>query len=289
MKRAIEQHSPGYGRYVFDNSAAQTPSRLSTLEGIWDPCTIRRLTALGVAEGARCLEVGAGAGSIARWLSDRVGDTGRVLALDIDTRLLEPLRAPNLEIRRLDIASEQVPQAAFDFVHARFVLEHLPDREKVLAGLVRALKPGGCLLAEDMDLLSLMADPVANPAEVPLPSRVAQIQLMQERGVELRYGRLLAGRLRAHGLLNVDTEGLTYMWQGGSAGVALIRSTLEMLADELVDSGRIGKRQLERDLARLDDPDYMAPSGIMWAAWGRRSEHTSSIAQTHPKAVKQSR
>jgi SAM-dependent methyltransferase len=269
MMHAMKGHTPRYGRYVFDNAAAQSLSRLSTLEGIWDPETIRRLTELGVAEGANCLEVGAGAGGIARWLSDRVGDAGRVLAIDIDTRFLEALRAANLEVRRLDIASDPLPQAAFDLVHARFVLEHLPDREQALDSLVRALKPGGCLLAEDMDLLSLMPDPAANPAEVLLPSRLAQMQFMQEQGVELRYGRLLAGRLRARGLRNVDSEGRTFMWQGGSTGAALHRANLEQLAGDLIDSGRVTKDQLEQDISRLDDPDYMAPSGIMWAAWGR--------------------
>jgi len=44
------------------------------------------------------------------------------------------------------------------------------------------------------------------------------------------------------------------------------------LAGELIDSGRIARHQLEQDLACLDDPGYMAPSRIMWAAWGRRPE-----------------
>lgn len=269
MTATMERRPSEYGRYVFDNAAAQTPARFSALEDIFDPETIRHLTELGVAKGARCLEVGAGAGSIARWLSDRVGDAGRVLAVDIDTRFLESSCAPNLEVKRLDLASDPLPQAAFDFVHARLVLGHLPDREKVLAGLVRALKPGGCLLAEDMDLLSLLPDPAASPAEVLLASRLAQVQIMQERGVELRYGRLLAGRLRAHGLQDVGAEGRVFMWQGGSRGTALHRANLEQLAVELIDSGRVTRHQLDQDLARLEDPAYMAPSGIIWAAWGR--------------------
>ena len=41
-----------------------------------DPLTVRYLLRLGVGDGWRCLEVGAGAGSIVRWLSDRVGPNG---------------------------------------------------------------------------------------------------------------------------------------------------------------------------------------------------------------------
>jgi hypothetical protein len=95
---------------------------------------------------------------------------------------------------------------------------------------------------------------------------------MQERGVNLRYGRLLTGRLRAHGLKGIGAEGRVFMWQGGSAGSALIRANLEQLAGELAESGRVTDRQLQQDLARLDDPDYMTPSPILWAAWGRQAE-----------------
>jgi len=269
-----DKQSTNYGRYVFDNAAAQTPARFSALEEIFDPGTIRHLTELRVAEGQRCLEVGAGRGSIARWLRDRVGVTGHVLAIDIDTQRLDSLRGPNLEVRQHDIISDPLPSAAFDLVHVRLVLHHLPDREEVLATLVRALKPGGWLLAEEFDALSVMPDPAINPVEVLLPSRVALSQLMQDRGVDLRYGRLLAARLRVHGLQDIGTEGQVFVWRGGSAGATLIRSNLEQMAGELIESGRLTNRQLEQDLSRLGNPEYVTPSPIMWAAWGRRVEHT---------------
>ncbi|HZM84459.1 MAG TPA: class I SAM-dependent methyltransferase [Candidatus Limnocylindrales bacterium] len=52
--------------------------------------------------------------------------------------------------------------AAFDVIHARAVLTHLPERDEVLARLVAALRPGGWLLIEDVDIelfLSLTLDP----------------------------------------------------------------------------------------------------------------------------------
>ena len=58
-------------------------ARLRLIEQEIDSITIRHLTTVGVGEGWRCLEVGAGAGSIARWLAERVGPTGAVVAVDI--------------------------------------------------------------------------------------------------------------------------------------------------------------------------------------------------------------
>jgi tRNA A58 N-methylase Trm61 len=60
--------------------------RVQVLERLRDPLSVRRLRRLGVGAGWRCLEVGAGAGSMVRWLSHAVGPRGWVLATDIDTR-----------------------------------------------------------------------------------------------------------------------------------------------------------------------------------------------------------
>ena len=62
--------------------------------------------ARGVGPGWRCLEVGAGAGSIAGWLADRVGPSGQVIATDLDTRFLEQQARPNLEVRRHDVVRD---------------------------------------------------------------------------------------------------------------------------------------------------------------------------------------
>jgi SAM-dependent methyltransferase len=70
---------------------------------------------------------------------------------DIDERYLESLHVPNLEVRRHDIVTDPLPEAAFDLIHARLVLIHLPQREEVLSRLVAALKPGGWLVDEEFD------------------------------------------------------------------------------------------------------------------------------------------
>ena len=150
-------------KYVLDNAAEQTSARFAALPSLYDPGTIRHLEQLGVGAGWRCLEIGGGGGSIAAWLSDRVGPTGQVLATDVDTRFLERLRRPNLEVRRHDIASDPLPDRAFNLVHLRLVLMHLPQRDQVLKRLAGALRPGGWLLAEEFDSLSMPPDPRRQP------------------------------------------------------------------------------------------------------------------------------
>jgi SAM-dependent methyltransferase len=129
--------------------AATEAGRLALLEQRFDAGTIRRLGDLGVRSGWRCLEVGAGHGSIARWLSDKVGPAGSVVAADIGTRFLTNL-PDNVDVREIDIRELELEQD-FDLVHCRALLMHLPDPADALARIVTALRPGGVLLAEEGD------------------------------------------------------------------------------------------------------------------------------------------
>ena len=125
LHRIVPISSPGainHGQYIFDNAAAETATRFSALATIFDPGTIRHLTEIGVTKGWTCLEIGAGGGTIADWLCDRVGPEGRVMATDIDTQYLNSLNKPNLDVRRHDIARDVPPEETFDLVHVRLVL-----------------------------------------------------------------------------------------------------------------------------------------------------------------------
>src|SRR5215469_1648889 len=146
--RTIGHSEPqsAHGDYLLANSGRETGSRFAALSDLFDSVTIHHLQKCGVKCGWHCLEVGAGGGSIARWLADRVGRTGRVLATDIDIRFLEPLKSPNLEVLRHNIALDSLPQGVFDLVHARLVLLHLPQRENALEHMISGLKPGGWIV-----------------------------------------------------------------------------------------------------------------------------------------------
>jgi SAM-dependent methyltransferase len=125
-------------------------ARLRLLEAGRDPGTISRLDRLGISPGWRCLEVGAGAGSIARWLVERVGPAGSVLAADINPRFLINMPA-GVDVRRLDIQHDDIEADTYDLVHCRAVLMHLPDPAAAIARMVAALRPGGLFLFEEGD------------------------------------------------------------------------------------------------------------------------------------------
>lgn len=84
-------------------------------------------------------------GSVAGWLSTAVGPTGRVVATDLDVRLLDRLD-DRVEVVRHDVTRDPLEHDAFDLVHARAVLEHLPPRDEIVGKLASALRPGGHLV-----------------------------------------------------------------------------------------------------------------------------------------------
>jgi SAM-dependent methyltransferase len=257
--------------YLLDNAAREASARFEALSALFDPGTIRHLQDRGIGAGWHCLEVGGGGGSITAWLAERVGPTGHVLVTDIDSRFLEPLDASNVDVRRHDVVTDPLPQAAFDLIHARAVLIHLPERERVLARLVAALKPGGWLVDEEFDSASLLPDQTKYPGETLLKTQLAMMRLMDDRGVERRFGRMLFERLRSLGLEAVDAEARMSMWHCGSPGASLMRVNFEQLREAMISGGYVTAQQIAQDISQLGDPLFMAPSPIMWAAWGQRA------------------
>ena len=132
--------------------------RLELLAALHDPLSQQQLADTIDLDGADVLEFGAGTGSMARWLGDQVGQSGSVLATDIDLRFLTRLGHPRVEVQRHDITVEKLGAKRFDLIHGRFVLTHLPcDADKILRTLIESLKPGGCLVIEEIDIGTLRA------------------------------------------------------------------------------------------------------------------------------------
>ena len=138
-------------RYLLDNRRPEAGERFAALAELFDPWTFRHLDDLGLGEGWRCWEVGAGGVSVPRGLAERVGTSGRVLATDIDVSWTEPAAGGALEVRRHDVIRDPPPSETFDLIHARLVLVHLKDRAAAMRVMIDALRPGGWLVIEDGD------------------------------------------------------------------------------------------------------------------------------------------
>jgi SAM-dependent methyltransferase len=251
--------------YTLNNQWRSARERLQLLEGVCDPITARNLDRVGVGAGWHCLELGAGAGSVARMLCDRVGPTGRVLAVDLEPALLADVAEPNLEVRRLDVVTDALPEAAFDLIHTRAVLLHIPQRDEVLPKLIRALRPGGVLLLEEMDV---------TPAfEVPDSLFLRTIQAawgrMIEAGAAIFWAATVPTILEPAGLVDVGSHRHRLTFTGASPMAEFHRITWAQLLE--------GQPYTDEERATIaaGDAEVAKPGGeyTAWdvvAAWGRR-------------------
>ncbi|HET9534314.1 MAG: methyltransferase [Mesorhizobium sp.] len=260
--------------YAFKNALDAQRERLRTLETLFDQGTIRCLEARGVGPGWRCAELGAGGGSIAAWLCDRVGAEGSVLATDLDTTVLRELDRPRLEVRVHDLLTDDLPRSEFDLIHLRLVLGWLGDPSSVLPRLVSALRPGGWIVAEEIDFVSAVADPRMGAVASALFAR-AMLEhcavLAAKHRFDPFYGRRVSGDLADAGLADVECEGRTTMWRGGEAGGRIWRLTLTQLREPIIAAGRMTAAEVDEAIALCDDPRLSALSPIVMGAWGRRA------------------
>jgi SAM-dependent methyltransferase len=259
----------GAAGYGLDNASHKALTRLRLLERWLDPATFRHLRARGVGAGWRCLEVGAGAGSVAHWLCGQVCPGGEVVATDIDPRFLETHSEANLRVLRHDITADNLPPAAFDLVHCRLVLAHLPDRRAVLSKLAAALRPGGQLVAEEMDFVSVVAD-AGQPGGRAFNAAVASSNdVLRTRGFDPECGRVLLADLAGAGLADIGTEGHVRLWPGGSPGATAWRLTFEQLRSDMAALG-LDHATIAAAIEACEDPGFTFMSQVTITAWGQR-------------------
>lgn len=243
-------------------------TRLRLLEKYHDPLTRGQLAAIGVDNGWHCLDVGAGGGSVTGMLAERVGSTGAVLAVDLDTTLLEKLASDRVEVRRQDLMSDSLPEAAFDLVHARLVLMFLTPRRGALQRLVSAARPGGWVAAIEPDFSTVALSPTNLEWE-----RTWSLcrDVMVAGAWDPDYGARLGSDLRAAGLTDIHTEYVTRCHPGGSLASRLLSLTIERLRERII---ALGADQREFDTARrlLDDPANTITSPTSCVARGRRPD-----------------
>lgn len=89
-------------------------------------------------------------GSIMHWMSEKVGSTGTVVAVDTDIQFLPPVSS-NTIIVKGDIRTTDLGKSCFDLVHGRYILLQIPEFTSILEKMLLLLKPGGWLVFEETD------------------------------------------------------------------------------------------------------------------------------------------
>lgn len=269
-------HNPGPASpsYSFDNNDPEAVDRHRHLAAILDGPTIERLTGLGDLTGRRCWELGAGGGSVARWLAERTGPTGRVLATDLNPVHLAADQG--YELRQHDVVLDALPEGGpWDLIHARLVLLHIPERHEVLRKLAGALAPGGALVVEDFytavtDLV--LAAPDRASAELFNRFQETLIgEILPANGNDPSWAARVHAEMVDAGLVDVDTVVHARSWPGGTPGALIAGTNFQQVSGDLLARG-FSQSELDTVLRLVADPRLVLRSNLTYSTAGRRPE-----------------
>jgi SAM-dependent methyltransferase len=231
----------------------------------YDPGTRGIITDLPIRPDWRCLDLGAGLGSISRWLAGQV-PRGSVVALDRDTTYLDGATADNLTVRQADLAEADFPDGSFDLVVARAVLSYLPDPAAVLGRVHRWLAPGGHLVAEDFYFMP------SDDCATPLGRRVVEgyAKAAAGAGLDWRLARRLPSLLARAGFEAVQHRVRPLGPGQGEEENELMRARMELQGAPLVANGLVSAEDVAEFVATLGRPEMRDVTTLLFSVWGRR-------------------
>ncbi|RFU86125.1 class I SAM-dependent methyltransferase [Streptomyces triticagri] len=255
--------------YLYDSGSDLGQEQLDCLAGLLDHLTMENLGPL-IRPGDRCLEIGAGKGTVARAMLERAGPSGRVVAIDLDTSRMEPV--PGIELRKHDII-EGVPEGGpFDVIHARLVLMHLSRRREIVSALVDALAPGGRLVIGEFLGPPLEVVESPSPADTELFHRVVDTafeEVSRIGALSTTWAAEVDACLRQEGLTAVESRRYGQTTAGGTAGCILFRNYIRQLEPLMLAAG-LSEAELHRYYRLMGDPAFRVWFFDLMVTTGRR-------------------
>jgi SAM-dependent methyltransferase len=255
---------------------AKGRERLRILARVVRGGTVPLLDMAGIPEGAACLDVGCGGGDVSLMLARRAGPAGRVVGIDQDASVVAiatdeaaPEGFDHLSFRTQSVFDLE-PDESFDVLYCRFVLTHLPEKERGLQCMLGAVKPGGLLIFEDIDFSGHFC----------LPERPAMndymrlyVETARRNGGDAFFGQKLPMFLKDGGLADLHTRISQPAALDGEVKV-INALTMEGVGPRAVAAGLTTEDEVKRiadDLydAAADPTVFMSIVRIV-QAWGRK-------------------
>lgn len=243
------------------------------------------LDQVGLQPGARAIDVGCGPLGILDLLAERVGASGTVVGVEREPHLLNMARAivaergyPNVQVQLGDATATSLPHESFDLAHERLVLIVSPEPEQVLAEMVRLVRPGGIVAAQDYHTGK------TGLCHPPHPAFDLLVELFcatyRARGLDPYIGPRLPALLRGAGLVDVRMHGHTRV-QPGAERFEALAALFGAVRDQVVHLGLVTDAEYARLLdelgAHMRQPEAIFVQWVLVQAWGRKPSQSGEI------------
>jgi SAM-dependent methyltransferase len=250
--------------------------RLKVLARVLWPTTARLLADAGLAPGMTCLDLGCGGGDVTRQLAAAVGAQGQVIGVDMDATVLDLAQRSadtpglgNIQFRKLDVR-DWAEESRYDCIYARFLLTHLADPVGLLRRMLRAARPGGVAVVEDIDFSGHFCYP-------PCAGFDAYVRLYRAAaarlGADADIGPKLHGMWLDAGWRSPRFSVIQPVFTSGE-GKQLALLTLTTIADSVLAAKLATEAELRSavdGLARFTaDPRTLISLPRVFQVWGRR-------------------
>ncbi|MCU0494358.1 MAG: methyltransferase domain-containing protein [Chloroflexaceae bacterium] len=264
------------GNYVIEGGQAGK-ERLSLIAEVLQPTTAQLFAQAGLRPGMRALDVGCGGGAVTLELARRVGPQGHVTGLDFDETILALATQDaanaglhNITFRYADATILAEPPI-YDLVYARFLLSHLANVPQALAGLVRAARPGGLVVVEDIDLSGSFCYPPHQAFQRHLD---LYAQVVRHNGGNSNTGMQLVELLHQAGLTRIGIHLVQPVFREG-AGKRIAQVTLERISSAVTAAGLATGEDLAETVAELAafaaQPNTIVSLPRIFQVWGVRA------------------
>jgi SAM-dependent methyltransferase len=229
------------------------PSEQERLAGLNRMTNAAFIEFLRVAPGSRVLEVGSGLGILAAEVASATAGA-EVVGVELSAaQLAAAAQAKRVTFKQGDAHALDFPDASFDVVYARYLLEHVADPERVLREMRRVTRPGGRVAVCENDVSLLRFDPPC-PAFDRAWEVFTRFQTML--GGDGLIGRRLYRLFRSAGFTDIQLSVQPEVhWHGSPGYVAWVHNiigNLESAREGMLAAGAISESELNAGVADLE-------------------------------------
>ena len=193
------------------------------------------------------------------------------IKLDMDRQLAAQAGLGNVRFQQVTV-QDWMEESQYDCIYSRFLLTHLTDPVRVLRQMLRAIRPGGVVVVEDVDFGGHFCHPqcAGFDAYVRLYRAAAR-----QQGADADIGPKLYGMMLDAGWSNVKLNVVQPAFVSGE-GKQIALLTFVNIADSLLDGKLASELELQSaidDLRRFtDDPRTLVSLPRVFQLWARRGE-----------------